>query len=433
MAFSGGGIRSAAFSIGVMQGLNDAGLLQSADVMSSTSGGAYAASWLYMATRNRGISIDDALNPTGEEQARLSKAAPNFVDSFWGVWSVATGAISEALFTKVAKDLSCRAGYDPSMTPSGGSFAYVAALKGFLYDWEDAAFLSVARGVNGPKLPELVIGVSVTDGSSPSCGVDKQKSRAAELSASGLKVKSEIYRDDIDTWKLSNVVASAGGATDMSKSDNAGFTMCRLPTLFRPLLGSAICTPSRSGVKETFITDGGFTDNLALEPAIQRRCKVIVSVDATHDPSLEFKDLAIALEKFKEDGWTIGALQRQISSPGTGDAFTADMVKSMVAIDTSRDGSTFAYIKLSLPGDVDTSLPSTTLLTHEYSKAKYSMPSGCTAPGIGNRCRFPQESTMRQGYLVSEFMAYRDLGHWAVEYQLIPKLHGAAAIEPASR
>ena len=47
LALSGGGIRSAAFSIGTLKALQKADLLRHVDVLSSVSGGAYALSWYY--------------------------------------------------------------------------------------------------------------------------------------------------------------------------------------------------------------------------------------------------------------------------------------------------------------------------------------------------------------------------------------------------
>lgn len=47
LALSGGGPRSAYFSIGVMKALYDQGLLERIDVISSTSGGSYASYWLF--------------------------------------------------------------------------------------------------------------------------------------------------------------------------------------------------------------------------------------------------------------------------------------------------------------------------------------------------------------------------------------------------
>src|SRR5262249_56267181 len=46
LCLSGGGIRSATFNLGVIQGLARRGLLQKFDYLSSVSGGGYIASWL---------------------------------------------------------------------------------------------------------------------------------------------------------------------------------------------------------------------------------------------------------------------------------------------------------------------------------------------------------------------------------------------------
>src|SRR5437016_4977403 len=45
-AFSGGGIRSATFNLGILQGLADLGILQFFDYLSTVSGGGYIGSWL---------------------------------------------------------------------------------------------------------------------------------------------------------------------------------------------------------------------------------------------------------------------------------------------------------------------------------------------------------------------------------------------------
>src|ERR1700674_5664045 len=46
LCFSGGGIRSATFNLGVLQGLAKVGLLGRFDYLSSVSGGGYISSWL---------------------------------------------------------------------------------------------------------------------------------------------------------------------------------------------------------------------------------------------------------------------------------------------------------------------------------------------------------------------------------------------------
>ncbi|MBN4078262.1 patatin-like phospholipase family protein [Nitrospina gracilis] len=52
LALSGGGARSASFSIGVMKALHKRGILQNVDIMSSVSGGSYALYWYYMQNLN---------------------------------------------------------------------------------------------------------------------------------------------------------------------------------------------------------------------------------------------------------------------------------------------------------------------------------------------------------------------------------------------
>ena len=53
VSFSGGGMRSATFSLGVLRSLQERGLLEEVDVISSVSGGSYAASALYAQYHHR--------------------------------------------------------------------------------------------------------------------------------------------------------------------------------------------------------------------------------------------------------------------------------------------------------------------------------------------------------------------------------------------
>ncbi len=52
LALSGGGARSASFSIGVMKALHERGILKNVDIISSVSGGSYALYWYYMQNLN---------------------------------------------------------------------------------------------------------------------------------------------------------------------------------------------------------------------------------------------------------------------------------------------------------------------------------------------------------------------------------------------
>ncbi len=59
LAFSGGGIRSATFCLGVLQALEGLGLLRQVDYLSSVSGGGYINSWFLACRRNKIASTED--------------------------------------------------------------------------------------------------------------------------------------------------------------------------------------------------------------------------------------------------------------------------------------------------------------------------------------------------------------------------------------
>lgn len=63
LALSGGGIRSATFALGLLQGMADRNVLPYIDIISSVSGGGYLASWLVSWTKRRGSiqSVQDSL------------------------------------------------------------------------------------------------------------------------------------------------------------------------------------------------------------------------------------------------------------------------------------------------------------------------------------------------------------------------------------
>jgi hypothetical protein len=67
LAFSGGGIRSATFNLGVLQGLEQIGLLPCIDYLSTVSGGGYIGSW-YLSCIKEGLDLHEQLN--GEVQKR---------------------------------------------------------------------------------------------------------------------------------------------------------------------------------------------------------------------------------------------------------------------------------------------------------------------------------------------------------------------------
>ena len=67
LAFSGGGIRSATFNLGILQGLAQKGLLHPFDYLSTVSGGGYIGSWLAALTHR----LSSELNPSFDEVEKV--------------------------------------------------------------------------------------------------------------------------------------------------------------------------------------------------------------------------------------------------------------------------------------------------------------------------------------------------------------------------
>jgi hypothetical protein len=77
LCLSGGGIRSATFNLGVIQGLAKIGLLGKFDYLSSVSGGGYIASWLRTWMHRAGVSaVLSALIPPGNRPEKPDPLAP---------------------------------------------------------------------------------------------------------------------------------------------------------------------------------------------------------------------------------------------------------------------------------------------------------------------------------------------------------------------
>jgi Patatin-like phospholipase len=82
VAMSGGGIRSAAFNIGVLHALHECGILRNVDVMSAVSGGSYAMSWYLLqpfyasreaALEGKTFKVSDVIDEMFRSDGRFQK------------------------------------------------------------------------------------------------------------------------------------------------------------------------------------------------------------------------------------------------------------------------------------------------------------------------------------------------------------------------
>jgi hypothetical protein len=101
LCISGGGIRSATFGLGAIQGLAERGLLQQFDYLSTVSGGGYIGSWLTMwATRAGGVG---KIVPKLKADGCMSEHDPiGHLREYNSYLSPTVGAVSSDLWTLVA-------------------------------------------------------------------------------------------------------------------------------------------------------------------------------------------------------------------------------------------------------------------------------------------------------------------------------------------
>jgi hypothetical protein len=112
MSLSGGGIRSAAFSLGILKALHERGMLADVDVISAVSGGTYALSWLVLqpyyaasdatgATEPATAALASMFDPAGPFQQYLQKHA-RFVGNkdarFYVFWDATLGNFIRGMF-----------------------------------------------------------------------------------------------------------------------------------------------------------------------------------------------------------------------------------------------------------------------------------------------------------------------------------------------
>jgi len=128
LAMSGGGIRSAAFNIGVLEALHRNGILRTVDVMSAVSGGSYAMSWYllqpYYAERAARLAgtpfdleatVDEMFDSAGRFQAHLCRD-PSVVDYI----DIGIGALMSATIFQPLRAISASMG-DLAKFNVGGS------------------------------------------------------------------------------------------------------------------------------------------------------------------------------------------------------------------------------------------------------------------------------------------------------------------------
>ncbi|TKB25454.1 hypothetical protein FCL47_12980 [Desulfopila sp. IMCC35006] len=326
LAMSGGGLRSAAFNMGVLQGLNDDNVktLNDIQVMSSVSGGSYTNLW-FIANRltspNNGKPPTnyDMLSDDGEYQKNLVKKIPKFGELSKILENVSLGPGIKVL-TFFDSVLLKGFGLD-GLLPYGSSRNYGVTIdeifmrtfnENVVQATPDLSELAVI--VKDNQLPFPIINSTVFEVDHPAFNPETKELFNGVFEFTPIRIGSEGFgfTDRSRAINLIDVAAASGAATD-SFSYNIFKETGMLLGVRYPFFISAprvldtgeqdhIYTVQSTLLQlhDIHITDGGFSDNLGAYSLVKRLCKNIIIVDAGHDPSLTFNDyfkLKVLLEK----------------------------------------------------------------------------------------------------------------------------------------
>lgn len=332
LAMSGGGTRSAAFNIGVLKGMHHAGVLKKVDVASSVSGGGYALSWyLYQnfldAPRDGEAAAnfaDELFNERGLYMRHLYEHSRVYTE-----FDYAATALSNLLLMPV--NLLANGLFGLHANTGVGPRLYQAAIKrtfqtspnsGVNNDPSIAQLRDKARQL---KLPLFVFNTTAIV-------EDDASYHAAYLGNSVFEFAPYWFGSDaFGRWKygdavldagtqatlspqlsLSEITAISGAAVDINGLI-PGHAQKVLLSSFNQDLGVYIDNPRTSAApmelvgiaplpgylfsnayrkdslgRRIYLTDGGYSDNLAVFSLVRRFCKNIVVVDAEEDPTFRF-------------------------------------------------------------------------------------------------------------------------------------------------
>lgn len=348
LALSGGGLRSAAFCIGVLSALHDKAILEEVDCVSSVSGGGYAMSWFLLQQfyeRNTTREFRDELSRRdGRFQKHLilhsrlltkyDSGLMYYLNSFKWIGVSLTFApinlLCNGLFPWHVNTVPMRLVYEDSIErtfhqrPIGnGEVGNGNDLFG-LWDYgvvRQVGFEELGQFASEWHLPNFIVNTTCAIGDDYHHHASRLHNSIFEFTPFGFG--SDAYghvrqarpgasgEDAVEfPMTFNRAIAVSGAAADSSQSStpaervlNSGFNLdlgYHIPNYGRgsPFFDYLIPFPfylwfgnSQADARGTdiYLTDGGHSDNLAAYSLIRRGCHNIVIVDAEHDPNYEFE------------------------------------------------------------------------------------------------------------------------------------------------
>ena len=342
LSFSGGGIRSAAFSIGVMKGLHalkgkdGASFLHQIDIMSGTSGGAYALTWYY-------VNQLDPL-PVSRDELFSSPAQQYLRENADFITPLTIGMTASGNALLIPWNLFANGLFGWHMNTSFlATSAYEYAIQRTFHGGKEATFPELHNLIKRNLLPFFIITTTAR--------IDGDRFHREALFAKTIFEFTPLrfgsdglgYSGPGDRFPVTvaEAVEIAGAALDSSQSftgtsqkvfgsalnedtgrylDNFNVNRSFWESLRYRLSPFPIYYFNRAYIMDLYgeriyLSDGGHSENLAAFPLVRRLCENIILVDAEYDPQYTFE----AYFKLKD------ALARELSVTTHLDAQPADL------------------------------------------------------------------------------------------------------------
>jgi hypothetical protein len=337
LALSGGGLRSATFTLGVLKGLHEAELLKDIDVASSVSGGGYALSW-YVAQKfhgrgenaGKGVKDDMLFALGGKWQQHLRRnsefftaghaSLPLAIAIFPGIplnlvanglfglhmnasflYNAYAQRLQQVYHSPPCEDGDCPLGPDIDMVQLAGYMKQAGSreTRPPLFIFNSTALIDESAGPQAGLLQNTVF--EFTPFQYGSAALGRYQYRAQERQGEPLAVQR--------TWSLHEIVAFSGAALDFNKQTNHPSSR-QMATALNVDLGRYIPNPrlKRSAAQiahwisplthlagrphyardadgtHIYLSDGGHSENLGVFSLVRRLCREIIIVDAEEDP-----------------------------------------------------------------------------------------------------------------------------------------------------
>jgi len=351
LALSGGGLRSALFSIGVLKALFDARQLDRFRVLSTVSGGSYAAYWLY--------TNELAAGPAPGAFGQQSLGAPSFNRR---VCELMTSGNFVTYPQMVTRGLTRRGAvrlYDESIARTFGS-----------RDTEPPIRIAQVRPGTPPPTaaPYLVVNSTL------------------------IRPRPKGWRTGLyETTPLLAGNAEFGYLPWPDGSPPLRETVSVSGAAVQPLLRQEILTPNpQLNRLRPLATDGGTSENLGAIALIRRGVSNVVIVDAEHDPKLRYGAYVNLRDRLRSYGAvldvpSIEAQTRRPGNPKVGTSLHFGTSTSRAA-DGTVVTSRIYYLKMRISPGVEAQLRDMTFLRdgeaadERFRLARQSGAVGC--PGV---------------------------------------------------